>query len=129
VAQALAAHPRLEVIMLGGMLFRHSMVNMGAQTVEAVSHMHIDLYLMGVTGVHPSAGLTTSYYEEAALKRAFHSRAAETVVLASPEKLMAASAYAIAPVLALAALGIAADTSELVKTALLAIGVPILSAN
>lgn len=50
---------------------------------------------MGVTGVHPRAGFTTGDYEEAGIKRALTARAAETVVMASREKLNAASAFAI----------------------------------
>jgi hypothetical protein len=50
---------------------------------------------MGVTGVHPDAGLSTGDAEEAAVKRALHERAAETIVLASAEKLMAASPFLV----------------------------------
>ena len=38
-------------------------------------------------------GLTTGDYEEACIKRAFSGRAAETVVLASPEEINTASAF------------------------------------
>jgi DeoR/GlpR family transcriptional regulator of sugar metabolism len=68
--------------------------------------MHIDVYFMGVTGVHLQAGLTTGDYEEAALKRALHAQAAETVVLTSPEKLGAVSPYVIAPLSAISILGL-----------------------
>ena len=50
---------------------------------------------MGVTGVHPQTGLTTGDFEEAAIKRALSNAAAETYVLASTEKLNAASPYRI----------------------------------
>ena len=50
---------------------------------------------MGVTGVHPVAGLSTGDFEEAAIKRALAERAAETVVLASQSKLRAASQFVI----------------------------------
>ena len=50
---------------------------------------------MGVTGVHPQTGLTTGDYEEAAIKRALSQASAETMVLASSEKLNAASQYKI----------------------------------
>jgi DeoR/GlpR family transcriptional regulator of sugar metabolism len=50
---------------------------------------------MGVTGIHAEAGLTTGDYEEASVKRAFSRRAAETIVLASAEKINAASSYVI----------------------------------
>ena len=52
---------------------------------------------MGVTGVHPKTGLTTGDFEEAAVKRAMSRSAAETIVLASSEKLNAASPYAVVP--------------------------------
>jgi DeoR/GlpR family transcriptional regulator of sugar metabolism len=96
VALELATKPHLEIIMLGGRLFRHSMVNVGTSVIEAVNQLRADIYFMGVTGVHASAGLSTGDYEEAAIKRGLYSRASETVVLASPEKLGAASSFIIA---------------------------------
>ncbi|HET7063315.1 MAG TPA: hypothetical protein VFI49_03500, partial [Rudaea sp.] len=65
---------------------------------EALGAIRADLYFMGVTGVHPTAGLSTGDLEEAYVKRALVQRAAETVVLASSEKINAASAYKIADV-------------------------------
>jgi DeoR/GlpR family transcriptional regulator of sugar metabolism len=97
VAVEAAKHPHVEIIMLGGRLFRHSMVNVGAALIDAASRLRADLYFMGVTGVHPKEGLTTGDAEEAAVKRALHERAAETIVLASAEKLMAASPFLITP--------------------------------
>src|ERR1700733_5677147 len=95
VAVEVAAHPFVEIIVLGGRLFRHSMVSVGAAVIDAASRLRADLYFMGVTGVHPDAGLSTGDAEEAAVKRALHERAAETVVLASAEKLMAASPFLV----------------------------------
>jgi DeoR/GlpR family transcriptional regulator of sugar metabolism len=95
VAVALVDHPLIEVIMIGGRLYKHSIVNVGAAAIEAISHIHADLYFMGVTGVHPVAGLSTGDLEEAYVKRALAARSAETVVLASKDKLNAASAYSI----------------------------------
>ena len=110
VAVALAQHPHLEIIMLGGRLYRHSMVNVGTAVIEAAARYRADLFFMGVTGVHPEAGLSTGDSEEADVKRALSARAAETVVLASNEKLMAASAFVIGPVSALATLVVPAGT-------------------
>jgi DeoR/GlpR family transcriptional regulator of sugar metabolism len=96
VAVEAARHPCVEIIMLGGRLFRHSMVNVGAALVQAAAGLRADAYFMGVTGVHPDAGLTTGDAEEAAVKRALLERAAEVIVLASAEKLLAASPFRIA---------------------------------
>ncbi len=98
IAVALSSLPAITVIMIGGVLFRHSMVNVGAAAVEAVSHFHADTFFMGVTGVDVSAGLTTGDFEEAHIKKALSSRAADTVVMASCEKLEVASPYVIMPV-------------------------------
>lgn len=95
VAVALADHAGIDVQIIGGRLYRHSMVACGALAVEAASRVGADLFLLGVTGVHPEAGLTTGDAEEAAMKRALAARAAETWVLASAEKLGAASPYRV----------------------------------
>ena len=95
VAVDLVAHPSVEVIMLGGRLFKHSVVGVGSATVEAIRQVRADVYFMGVCSVHPEAGLTTGDFEEAGVKRALSAAAAETIVLASPEKLATASPYQV----------------------------------
>jgi len=72
--------------------------------------VHADLFLLGVTGVHPTAGLTTGDSDEAAMKRTLAGRAADTYVLASREKIGAASPYAVLPLQAVS--GIITDASS-----------------
>ena len=96
IAMELVAHPTLEVVILGGRLFRHSIVNVGAATLAAIAQIRADIYFMGVCSVHPEAGLSTGDFEEACVKRALCAQAAETIVLASPEKLGAASPFVVA---------------------------------
>jgi DeoR/GlpR family transcriptional regulator of sugar metabolism len=112
VAVQLAEHPLIDIIVLGGRLFRHSMVGVGAAVIDAASRLRADLYFMGVTGVHPEAGLSTGDAEEAAVKRALHERAAETVVLASSEKLMAASPFVVAPLQEISVLVVPSKTAD-----------------
>jgi len=95
VALGLIDHPLIEVIIIGGRLYKHSIVAVGAAAVEAISHIRADIYFMGVTGAHPTAGLSTGDMEEAYIKRALSACAAETVVLASSDKINAASRFAI----------------------------------
>src|ERR1700753_1222089 len=56
VATALADHPSVDVILIGGRLYKHSIVAVGAAAIEGIARIHADLYLMGVTGVHATAG-------------------------------------------------------------------------
>jgi DeoR/GlpR family transcriptional regulator of sugar metabolism len=98
IAVELVAHPRVEVVLIGGRLFKHSVVAVGAAAIEAIRNIRADTYFMGVTGIHAEAGLSTGDLEEAHIKRALSRSAAETIVLASAEKLNAASPYVIGPV-------------------------------
>lgn len=125
VAVELAAHRHVDIIVLGGRLFRHSMVNVGAAVIEAAARFRADLFFLGVTGVHPEAGLSTGDAEEADVKRALHARAAETVVLASSEKLLSASAFVIAPMKALSLLVVPDGTKPKTVAALRAGGVAV----
>ncbi|MEV0230803.1 DeoR/GlpR family DNA-binding transcription regulator [Nonomuraea sp. NPDC050786] len=97
VASALGEHQDVEVYLIGGRLFKHSMVACGAAAVEAARGLHADLFLLGVTGVHPEVGLTTDDVDEAAMKRALARQAADTYVLASTEKIGAASRFTVLP--------------------------------
>lgn len=128
VAVELAAHRHVDIIVLGGRLFRHSMVNVGVNVTEAAARYRADLFFLGVTGVHPEAGLSTGDAEEADVKRALHARAAETVVLASSEKLLSASAFVIAPIKALSLLVVPDGTPAKTVRALRAGGVEVLKA-
>jgi DeoR/GlpR family transcriptional regulator of sugar metabolism len=104
VAASFEPHARVEVVLVGGRLFRHSMVAMGPGTAATFASLRADLCLLGVTGVHPDTGLSTGDSEEAALKRLMMQAAAETVVLATPDKIGRASAWTIAPLTGIAAL-------------------------
>jgi DeoR/GlpR family transcriptional regulator of sugar metabolism len=97
IATALVAHPGIEVLLIGGKLYKHSAVTCGAAAVEAAQAYSADLFFLGVTGVHPRAGLTTGDADEAAMKRALAARAADTWALASIEKMGAASPYLVLP--------------------------------
>src|ERR1700735_5435585 len=52
IALELVNHPNVEVILIGGRLFKHSVVAVGAAAIEAIAQVHADVYFMGVTGVH-----------------------------------------------------------------------------
>jgi DeoR/GlpR family transcriptional regulator of sugar metabolism len=96
-AAALEAHAGIEVILIGGRIFRHSMVAGGPVAQAGFAQLRADLCFLGVTGVHPEVGLSTGDADEAALKRTMAAAAAEVVVLATPDKLGTASPWIIAP--------------------------------
>ncbi|MCA8093309.1 DeoR/GlpR family DNA-binding transcription regulator [Burkholderia anthina] len=128
VAVALAAHPSIDVILIGGRLYKHSIVSVGAAAMEGIARIHADLYFMGVTGVHPVAGLSTGDYEEAAIKRALAERAGETVVLASQSKLRAASQFVIGELALAQAIVVERETDATLTEPIEAAGVTVVRA-
>ncbi|TCP67056.1 DeoR/GlpR family DNA-binding transcription regulator [Sphingomonas sp. PP-CE-1G-424] len=102
IAVELVRHPLVEVDLIGGHLFKHSVVAVGSATADAISRIRIETFFMGVTGLHPEAGATTGDAEEASIKRLIARQSAETIVLATREKLGAASPYGILPLVEIA---------------------------
>jgi DeoR/GlpR family transcriptional regulator of sugar metabolism len=98
IAAALVAHPRLEIVQIGGRVFKHSGVAVGSAALAAIRELRADTCFLGVTGLHPTHGLSTGDLEEAHIKRALIAASAETVVLLTLDKLGVASPYTIAPV-------------------------------
>lgn len=97
IAVELAGHPSIEVELIGGRLFKHSIVTVGSTSAEAIARLQADIFFMGVTGLHPQTGATTGDAEEASIKRLISRQSGETVVIATKEKLGAASPYQIVP--------------------------------
>ncbi|MCR8576356.1 DeoR/GlpR family DNA-binding transcription regulator [Streptomyces sp. Isolate_219] len=129
IAAALLDHPQAELFLLGGRVFKHSAVTCGAVAVEAAQNVSADLCLLGVTGVHPEAGLTTGDAEEAAMKRALAARAADTYILASSEKIGTASRFRVLPWEEISGLITDADPHDTVVEQLKALGVEVLTAD
>ena len=129
VAAALVDHPTVEVFILGGRLFKHSAVACGAAAVEAARAVTAEIFLLGVTGVHHDAGLTTGDPDEAAMKRALAARAADTYVLASSEKIGAASPFTVLPLNEVSGIVTDAPADHPVLPELRERGVPIIAAG
>jgi DeoR/GlpR family transcriptional regulator of sugar metabolism len=110
IASELIDHTEIEVILLGGRLFKHSMVALGESTLNALSKINADIFFLGATGIHPEAGATTGDWEEAAVKRQMCDSATETYLLGSPEKLHAISPFQIVPASSLRGIIVLAET-------------------
>jgi DeoR/GlpR family transcriptional regulator of sugar metabolism len=97
IAAELEHHPTVDVLLIGGRLYKHSMVAVGAAASAAIASIRPDIFFLGVTAVHPRHGFSTGDFEEAAIKRQIAAQARETWVLTTLEKLDAASPVTIMP--------------------------------
>lgn len=109
IAAALIEHPGVEVLMLGGRLFKHSGVAVGAGVAQAIQALRADCYFLGVTGVDAGFGLSTGDAEEAQVKALLMANSAETVLMASSDKLGKVSPYRVAPLAVLSTLLVTAQ--------------------
>src|SRR5262249_59505617 len=97
IAVALAAHERIEVVVLGGSLAKDAKAVVGAATVEALRSVRADVLVLGVCSVHPQIGITVLDLEESYVKKAMIANAAEVVAVSAADKLGSAGPYVIAP--------------------------------
>lgn len=101
IAAELANHAGLEVVLIGGCLYKESMVTIGSAVVDTLRGIHADLCLLGVCSLHPELGISVPNLEESSVKRAMIAGAQQVVALADAEKLGTASTYVVAPITAL----------------------------
>lgn len=97
IAAELEHHPSAEVILIGGRIYKHSMVAVGAVASAAIATIRPDIFFLGVTAAHPRHGFSTGDYEEAAIKRQIAGQSARTYVALTADKLERVSPVTIMP--------------------------------
>jgi DeoR/GlpR family transcriptional regulator of sugar metabolism len=101
IATELASHPGVEIVLVGGQVYKQSLVTIGTAAVDTLRRLHTDICLLGVCSLDPEAGITVPDLEEAYVKQAMLAGARQVVALASAEKLGTASTHFVAPITAL----------------------------
>lgn len=96
-AAALAAHPEIEVAVIGGRLHKDGLVTLGAAAVETIRSVRPDVCVLGVASLHPDTGLSVPDSEEACVKRAMIEVSAQVIGLADADKLGTVAPYLVAP--------------------------------
>ncbi len=98
ITAALSEHPNIEVVLVGGKLYKYTMVTVGAETVDAFRQVRADLCFLGICSIHPEVGITNVHYEETLVQRALIACAGEVVAPASSEKLGTAAQFVVGPI-------------------------------
>jgi DeoR/GlpR family transcriptional regulator of sugar metabolism len=96
VAAALAAHPRADVVLVGGRLLKAEQVAIGAAAVDALRAVRADVCVLGVCSLHPEVGVTANDHDEAHVKRAMVACAGDVIALATADKLRTAGPWVVA---------------------------------
>jgi DeoR/GlpR family transcriptional regulator of sugar metabolism len=96
VAAALAAHPKAEVVLVGGRLLKEEQVAVGPVAVDAFRALRADVCVLGVCALDPEVGATAANDEEAHVKRAMVGCAGKVVALATRDKLHTSYPWVVA---------------------------------
>ncbi|MGA8246866.1 MAG: DeoR/GlpR family DNA-binding transcription regulator [Nocardioides sp.] len=86
IAARLAGLRHIDLRLLPGRVRRTTQAAVGAETVEALSHLRVDVAFVGTNGITAAHGLTTPDPDEAAVKRALVASGRQVVVLADASK-------------------------------------------
>ena len=86
VATALAARPRLTVVLLGGRVRPTTLATVGPWTLTQLEALTVDVAVVGTNGITPTGGLTTPDPDEAAVKAAMVGSARWVVAVADHTK-------------------------------------------
>ena len=86
IAARLAGQRQIDLRLLPGRVRRTTQAAVGSDTVEALSHLRVDVAFLGTNGVTAEHGLTTPDSDEAAVKRALVSSGRRVVALADASK-------------------------------------------
>jgi DeoR family fructose operon transcriptional repressor len=86
IAARLAGQRQIDLRLLPGRVRRTTQAAVGADTVEVLSHLRVDVAFLGTNGITAEHGLTTPDPDEAAVKRALIASGRRVVALADASK-------------------------------------------
>ncbi len=102
----------VEVNLIGGRLYRHSMVAVGTEAAIAIGMIRPDLFFMGATAANVAAGFSTGDAEEASIKRLIARQSRDVWILLTVEKVGLQSPVTIMPLAEATGVVLAAPAGE-----------------
>ncbi|MEJ5053285.1 DeoR/GlpR family DNA-binding transcription regulator [Sphingobacterium sp. MYb382] len=97
VALELAEKDNIDVILVGGRLSRNTNIVTGAQVINELSEIRVDLCLLGTNSLSVDEGITDSDWEVVQIKRAMIKSSQKVVILSIAEKLNSNQKMRVAP--------------------------------
>jgi len=87
LATSLSEHPKIEVILLGGSLYKRYQITIGSKTIQDLEHIQADFYFMGTNSISIESGLAIRHYEESILKKKMMAISRKTITCVLEEKI------------------------------------------
>lgn len=95
IAQILCEHPTIELFMLGGRVFKDAQNTYGTEVIELLNKIRVDVFLLGVCGMHHKIGVTMPDWEESVVKRKMVEVSEKVIALITADKLNTAENYVV----------------------------------
>ncbi|MCK3657924.1 DeoR family transcriptional regulator [Pasteurellaceae bacterium Pebbles2] len=86
IAIELSQHKNIEIINIGGMLYKQSMINIGVGAYKALEKMRADLYIMGIYNIDIDKGSSVPTLEEAEIKQIMSDISTEILAMVTNDK-------------------------------------------
>ncbi|MGI4789363.1 MAG: DeoR/GlpR family DNA-binding transcription regulator [Janthinobacterium lividum] len=112
VLDTLSSHPRVEVIGIGGSLFKDIRCTVGAQAVSEFRAINADVCILGLNAIHPEVGLCVLEHESMLVKTAMIQGARQVVAVTASDKLGTIGPFVFGPLSALTHLVTDSNASE-----------------
>jgi len=94
-AALLAGRKDLEVIIPGGRILHDSQVTSGADAIQLLRQLHVDVCFIGVCSLHHEIGVSSLHYFESEMKRAMIHCSDKIVAVGSHNKIGTAEPYKV----------------------------------
>jgi DeoR/GlpR family transcriptional regulator of sugar metabolism len=101
ILDTLSAHPRVEVIGVGGRLYKEARCTVGTQAVAELNAVNADLCIVGLNGIHPDVGLCALDYDSVPVKAAMIRGARQVVAVAASDKIGTVAPFVFGTITAL----------------------------
>jgi DeoR/GlpR family transcriptional regulator of sugar metabolism len=98
ISIALAHHRNINVINIGGLLYKQSMINVGVSAYSTLKNMRADLYIMGVYNIDIDSGFSVPTLEEAEIKKTMCDISTEILAMVTHDKFGTVSNHIIGDV-------------------------------
>ncbi|MCT1901587.1 DeoR/GlpR family DNA-binding transcription regulator [Oceanobacillus sojae] len=98
IAVALSQHRNIEVINLGGIFYKRSMINVGVETYQSLSKMRADLYIMGIYNIDIESGVSVPTLQEAEIKSRMIDVSTEVLSMLTRDKFGTVSKHIVSSI-------------------------------
>ncbi len=98
IALQLTEHPSIEIIFIGGKLYKPAQVTVGLDVVSSISQLRADLCFMGTGGINISNGMTEPNWEVSHIKKCMIEASDKVIVLCTKNKVNEVKRYPVTPI-------------------------------